>query len=765
MITTMKATEGVGNNTIKKEIFKGSEAIIYDVLQNSQYSFPVKSSVREIVSNGLDSVTEKNNSLKIMSGKMTVEDLYMQKEGEEFKSSNWDSAYYDKKWLNPINEVRITYVENATNLRDAIEFTDTGVGLGMNRLIDSFSLGYSSKRLSKSQLGSFGLGSKSLLSTGVEFYTVCTNHNGLYFEFDVYKDHIASVIPKFEDDGTENEVYEFYTGFKSFYRKTKELNGVTIKAEVKRHRREEFISAIENQLGFISEVKLFIKDARYPEYAAAERNIKNTILFQNKDILVGDSDYYAVPQIILKPGENSDKYISYGAIAFDELEMKSYRGNVSFILNINEVDVTPSRESVIWNSRTREAVKGMFVKAQETISGMIADKLGDATYLEDHLFLLDSFKSGSKLTGMSELYKVIDTENLDVKFRNFDYTGMASVLTKSMDKDIRFAYSNIYNLYNADWDSNFSKSFLGKLSKQNTYSFKDTTIYIGEVRYKALFKYVNNKFSLSSDVNLIQIKPELYKEYEAKIEKVGLDVFIHEAYDGKLQKDILMATLFSAIRNGIRVLKEEDVDRAELKKADEVEKRNVYMSHAEREKAKGKVVGYDFRSSNYSQQQYYDESTLELQGVSNVIIYSMGSQVSKDILSSANGYSNLPSNYKIIGFSSENFIRFKKVAGVKTLSNELYTIKFGDFRLTKLGRYFFSNLDDTLRDEARGQGGGKSPSLGSLSFLNRTFKDYTLNKKVHNDHIMNIIERRERKIEEALKKDNAKEIKFNKLLK
>jgi hypothetical protein len=49
--------------------------------------------------------------------------------------------------------------------------------------------------------------------------------------------------------------------------------------------------------------------------------------------------------------------ISYGTINFEELEMKKYTGNVSFILNINEVDVTPSRENVIWNTKTREAVK------------------------------------------------------------------------------------------------------------------------------------------------------------------------------------------------------------------------------------------------------------------------------------------------------------------------------------------------------------------------------------------------------------------------
>jgi hypothetical protein len=48
--------------------------------------------------------------------------------------------------------------------------------------------------------------------------------------------------------------------------------------------------------------------------------------------------------------------ISYGTINFEELEMKSTQEMCVF-LNINEVDVTPSRENVIWNTKTREAVK------------------------------------------------------------------------------------------------------------------------------------------------------------------------------------------------------------------------------------------------------------------------------------------------------------------------------------------------------------------------------------------------------------------------
>jgi hypothetical protein len=70
--------------------------------------------------------------------------------------------------------------------------------------------------------------------------------------------------------------------------------------------------------------------------------------------------------------------ISY--INFEELEMKKYTGNVSFILNINEVDVTPSRENVIWNTKTREA-KRMFISAQKTVTDLIEDKIKNETNL------------------------------------------------------------------------------------------------------------------------------------------------------------------------------------------------------------------------------------------------------------------------------------------------------------------------------------------------------------------------------------------------
>jgi hypothetical protein len=120
---------------------------MFSVLQETQYVYPFKSSVREIVSNCLDSVTERNNSRKIINGAAGLRSVHY-KEGTEFSGSGFNADYYDLNWLSNNDNVQIVYVDNDTPTRDRIKFIDHGVGLGGERLINYFSLGYH-QRLSK----------------------------------------------------------------------------------------------------------------------------------------------------------------------------------------------------------------------------------------------------------------------------------------------------------------------------------------------------------------------------------------------------------------------------------------------------------------------------------------------------------------------------------------------------------------------------------------------------------------------------------------
>jgi hypothetical protein len=73
-----------------------------------------------------------------------------------------------------------------------------------------------------------------------------------------------------------------------------------------------FIS-IENQLGFIPNIELLIADG-VTWNISKQRNIAVNVLFSNDKLLVGGQTITPLPQILLKPGDDSNIMISYGTI-------------------------------------------------------------------------------------------------------------------------------------------------------------------------------------------------------------------------------------------------------------------------------------------------------------------------------------------------------------------------------------------------------------------------------------------------------------------
>ena len=63
-----------GSEGIAKRINKGAEKMVFDILQSTQYSTPISSTVRELVTNGCDSQREKEVAVEIMNGTKKEED-------------------------------------------------------------------------------------------------------------------------------------------------------------------------------------------------------------------------------------------------------------------------------------------------------------------------------------------------------------------------------------------------------------------------------------------------------------------------------------------------------------------------------------------------------------------------------------------------------------------------------------------------------------------------------------------------------------------
>ena len=177
-----------GSAGVAKRINKGAEKMVFDILQATQYSTPISSTVRELTTNACDSQREKEIAIEILKGEAKIEDYYIERHGDQYEDSNFDPSYYSLKQFNTEeNSVKLIYEKHkGVGYCDKFRVIDYGVGIGDRRIEGVLELGYSTKRNTAENFGAFGLGAKVALSTGVDFYTIETVHNGKRFKCNCY---------------------------------------------------------------------------------------------------------------------------------------------------------------------------------------------------------------------------------------------------------------------------------------------------------------------------------------------------------------------------------------------------------------------------------------------------------------------------------------------------------------------------------------------------------------------------------------------------
>lgn len=411
---------------VAKRINKGAERMVFDILQSTQYSNPIPSTIRELVTNACDSQREKEIAIEILTGVKTEEDYFIRRDGEQYSDSNFNRDYYDLKYLNTdIDTVTINYKRNeGVGYCDVLEIIDHGVGIGGKRLEGILELGYSTKRNTSQNFGAFGLGAKVALSTGVEFYTIETVHNGKKFKCNCYPYKTDFMIPKF------NPYIEFSDGTKVHYEETDEKNYTIVSFGVKKHNRSRFEEAVEEQLNYLGNVKFFIQE----QESRWEKNIHSNVLHNSDYVIVTDSYVYSRPHIVVVKDQSSSVGINYGYVDFRELEMEQLYGSVGLKCPIRQtikdpdtgeeivlqegVEVTPSREKVIWNENTKRFIQGVIDKASEEASELVEQQLNETDFLKWIKACYDIIGKGLQGSGsaLRQLSKIIDTSKLRPKY-------------------------------------------------------------------------------------------------------------------------------------------------------------------------------------------------------------------------------------------------------------------------------------------------------------------------------------------------------------
>jgi hypothetical protein len=74
----------------------------------------------------------------------------------------------------------------------------------------------------------------------------------------------------------------------------------------------------------------------------------------------------------------------------------------------------------------------MFISAQKTVTDLIEDKIKNETNLPDYLALLANFKDKNTISGINELYKIIDVSQIENTYRDFKI-GEAALQMSELD--------------------------------------------------------------------------------------------------------------------------------------------------------------------------------------------------------------------------------------------------------------------------------------------------------------------------------------------
>ena len=147
-----------GSVGIDRSINKHAMGMVMDIVQAQQYQKPIPSTVRELTANAVDSQSEKEKAIKIITGESKPEEFFIHREDDLYKDSNWEPNYYNLDHLDFVNnEVELIYKEGEGIGRcDNFIVTDHGVGVGLSRLKGILEVGFSTKRNRRDALGAFG---------------------------------------------------------------------------------------------------------------------------------------------------------------------------------------------------------------------------------------------------------------------------------------------------------------------------------------------------------------------------------------------------------------------------------------------------------------------------------------------------------------------------------------------------------------------------------------------------------------------------------
>ena len=479
--------EAVG---IMKEIDSGAIDLVFNALQEDIYAKPIPSFVRETISNAIDAIVERDAALDIIQNDAPISKYYRDATDDELlKDSGWNPDYYNPEFLSDDRYVHVEYKES--NPRDVISITDYGVGLGGSRLRGWFSLGFSTKRNMKSVFGKWGMGAKSGLATGVEYFVLHTTYNGYTTSFMVYRRDYDPITPKSERSKVEVWKVKMADGStvnkEIYWEPTKSKNSVTIELPVKHHNKRAFIDAVEKQFEYVKDRIKFTQPTLLYSRGGSMRIdiISPSVLYESENLIIISNSIYRDPHIVIDG-------INYGPISWEELELENRTGSIGIKVSANDVDVTHSRESVKYTDKTKNTI----LKAIERTKEEVVERVLELSKQDSSMTTFKAIKDAADIANASI---GISDSVLKVMLRFLGSTE--DIKTVSLKVDDKDTYRN-FTLDTVLWSS-LSKYFV---LKEVTVSVSGSKVFLKSVPIFNRWDILRNKLVYAEEKPLSKNK-------------------------------------------------------------------------------------------------------------------------------------------------------------------------------------------------------------------------------------------------------------------
>ncbi len=341
-----EASSGI-EASVKSNINKDSLAFVFTLVTEKFYSNPIGSLIREITSNCRDANTESGTDKPII--------INLQKDVD-------NNQFY-------------------------IEFVDHGFGMDRDRLDNIYMNWFTStKRDDNSQIGGFGIGSKSPLAYAD------------YFQITTVRDGVKNIC--LLSKATDGPILDYLST-----EETDEPNGTKVKIDIQYHDYDRFLKEITLQLAYFDDIYVNLHHGYFDNaYQIIEGDtFKYRTKFPNSYEHRGlRSDLHLVIDVVNYP-------INWNLILGSSLYSYEFK-RIPFALtfNVGELDVTPNREQLQYSTKTIEAISVKLVNFYNELKNRVAAKFQDTDDLETYLKLR---YSGCKLTLGDEVV------NMPVEFK------------------------------------------------------------------------------------------------------------------------------------------------------------------------------------------------------------------------------------------------------------------------------------------------------------------------------------------------------------